>query len=92
MSEVFSDLQCGLTNDHVVNQPINLSCGHCICKTCVPDQTIIICKICSIETNRSELKVDIESVYIKNRIKNYIYGLFDDLEKRAIDEIKTIKS
>ena len=26
MSE-FSDLQCGLTNDHIVREPISLGCG-----------------------------------------------------------------
>ena len=52
MSE-FSDLQCGLTNDHIVREPISLTCGHCICKKCVNDRAKIICRICSEETDKS---------------------------------------
>ena len=106
MSELFSGLQCGSTNDHVVKEPINLSCGHCICKLCVPDQTVIICKICNAETSRSELKVNVLNRLKKNlsglfetvstlfqkRIKTNLSGLFDDLEKRATDEINKFKS
>ena len=91
MSE-FSDLQCGLTNDHVVKEPSTLSCGHFICKKCVPDQAKIKCKICSIETDKSELRVDMESVPTKNIIKMCLSGLFDDLEKRATDGINSLKS
>ena len=87
MSELFSDLKCGLTNDHVVQEPINLRCGHSICKKCVPDQTVIICKICNVETNRSELKVT-----VLNRVKNNLSGLFNDLEKNTNDQINTLKS
>ena len=106
MSELFNDLQCGLTNDHVVKEPNSLSCGHCICKMCVPDKTIIICKICNAETNRSELKVNVlnrvkkylsglfetESARFENRIKNNLSKLFDELEKRATDGISSYKS
>ena len=58
----FKELYCGLTNDHVVKEPISLSCGHCICEQCVPDQVKIKCKIWSIETDKSTLKINIESV------------------------------
>ena len=48
----FNDLKCGITDDHIVREPISLSCGHCICKNCVPDiqEANINCKICSVET------------------------------------------
>ena len=88
----FSDLKCGLTNDHVVKEPISLSCGHSICKKCVPNQAKIKCNICSEETDKSELRVDMESVQIKNIIKSSLSGLFDDLEKRATDGINSFKS
>ena len=93
MSEL-NDLQCGLSNDHVVKEPISLLCGHCICKQCVPDiqEAKIKCKICSIETNKSNLKINIESVPFKNSIKRRLSGLFDDLEKRTTDGIKSFKS
>ena len=91
MSE-FRDLKCCLSNDHVVKEPIRLSCGHSICKKCVPDQSKIKCKICSVETDKSDFRVDMESVQIKNIIKSSLSGLFDDLEKRATDGINSFKS
>ena len=89
---VFSDLQCGLTNDHVVKEPISLSCGHYICKKCVPSKPEMKCKICNVETDGSELRIDLESVPIKNIIKMCLSGLFDDLEKRATDGINLFKT
>ena len=91
MSEL-NDLQCGLSNDHVVKEPISLSCGHCICKQCVPDQSKIKCNICSIETDKSKLEINIESALVKNSIKRCLSGLFDDLEKRTTDGINSFKS
>ena len=91
MSE-FSDLQCGLTNDHIVREPISLTCGHCICKKCVSDQVKIKCRICNEETDKSNLQMNKESVPIKNIIKRSLTGLFDDLEKRATDGINSFKS
>ena len=91
MSE-FIYLKCGFTNDHVVKEPISLSCGHCICKKCVPDQSKIKCNICREETDKSELRVDSESVPIKNINKRSLSGLFDDLEKRATNGINSFKS
>ena len=94
MSELLRevDLNCGLTNDHVVKEPISLSCGHCICTQCVPDQVKIKCRICSIETDKSQLEINTESVLDKTIIKSSLSGLFEELEKRATNEIKSFKS
>ena len=91
MSE-FSDLQCGLTNDHIVREPISLECGHTICKKCVNDQVKIECKICNEETDKSELRVDRESVPTKRMKLSSLSESFDDLEKRATDGINSYKS
>ena len=89
----FRDLQCSLATDHVVKEPISLPCGHCVCKNCFPDQTIIICKICSIETDKSELlKVNRESDPIENIVKRPLSALFDDLEKQTTDRTNSFKS
>ena len=95
MSQLFRELLCGLTNDHIVKEPIRLSCGHCICKTpCLTDsQNKIKCKICSVETNKSELKFDLASLDpIKKMIKSSLSGLFEELEKRATYDIDSFKS
>ena len=94
MSELLTeeDLNCGLTNDHIVKEPISLSCGHCICTQCVPDQVKIKCKICSEETDKSKLEINTKSVLVKTIIKSSLSGLFEELEKRATNEINSFKS
>ena len=90
MSEILRQLYRGLTNDHIVREPISLSCGHCVCKTpCLTDQSRIKCKICNVETN---LENHVESIPIKNMIKSYLSPLFEELEKRATNEINSFKS
>ena len=91
MSELLKELYCGLTNNHVVKEPISLSCGHSICKQCVPDQVKIQCKICSEETNKSRLKINTESALVKRMIESYLSGLLEELEKRATNEINSFK-
>ena len=66
MSALLRDLYCGLTKNHFVKEPIRLSCGHCICKKCVPDQVNIKGQICSKETDISKLEINKESA-------NYIF-------------------
>ena len=92
MSELLRELYCGLTNDHVVKEPISLSCGHSICKQCVPDQVKIKCKICSIEMDRSDIEIETESPPIKRMKLLYLSELFEELEKSATNEINSFKS
>jgi len=93
MSEILTQLYCGLTNDHIVREPISLSCGHCVCKTpCLTDQNRIKCKICNVETEKSKLENSVESTPIKLMIKSYLSPLFEELEKRATNEINSFKS
>ena len=92
MREVLRELYCGLTNDHVVREPISLSCGHSICKQCVPNQVKIKCKICSTETDKSNIQINTESASIKSKIKSSLSGLFEELEKRATNENNFFKS
>ena len=92
MSELLRELYCVLSNDHVVKEPISLSCGHSVCKQCVPDQVKIKCKICSEETDKSNLQINKESAHVKRMIKSSLSGLFEELEKRATNEINSFKS
>ena len=61
MSEL-NESQCGLSNDHVVKEPISLMNDHCICKQYVPDiqEAKIKCRICSIETDKSKLEINFD--------------------------------
>ena len=92
MNDLLRKLYCSLTNDHVVKEPISLSCSHSVCKQCISDHFKIKCKICGIETNKSSLKINTESAFVKRMIKSFLSGLFDELEKRATNEINSFKS
>ena len=92
MSELSRELYCGLANDHVVKEPISLSCGHSVCKQCVPDQLKIKCKICSEKTDKCKLEISTESSPIKRMKLSDLSGLFEELEKRATNEINSFKS
>ena len=72
MSELLRELYFGLTNDHIVKDPISRSCGHIICKQCIPEQVKIKCKICSIETESPSINLS---------------ELFEELEKRRMRSI-----
>ena len=90
MSEILKQLYCGLTNDHIVREPISLSCGHCVCKTpCLTDQSRIKCKICNLEI---KLENHVESIPMKKMIKSYFSPLFEELEMRATNQINSFKS
>ena len=92
MSELLRELYCGLTDDHIVKEPISLLCGHSICKHCVPDQVKIKYKICSEETDESSIKINTESASIKTNIKSSLSGFFEELEKHATNEKNSLKS
>ena len=81
MSEILRQLYCDLTNDHIVREPISLSCGHCVCKTpCLTDQSRIKCKICNLETN---LENHVESIPIKKLIKSYLIHCLNNCRKEG---------
>ena len=93
MSE-FNDLECGLVNDRVVKERISLVFGDYICKNCASEvqKARIKCKICSVETDESNLQMNKESRPIKIMRLSNLSELFEKLEKRATNEINTFKS
>lgn len=58
---VFKALECCRTSltKHIANDASSLTCGHLICKECIPDimnNTNIKCDICG-ETNQTQMKI-----------------------------------
>ena len=88
LSELYSDILCASSKDHIVKEPINLACSHGVCKICLPKGSETIeCKICG-----TEQKINTnENIFMKNLIKSNLPGLFNNLEKQMSDQIKKLK-
>jgi hypothetical protein len=56
MEQLLNVTQCVIDADcHIVNDPIALSCGHCICRKCIPKSGIELwCSKCK-EKNKYDL-------------------------------------
>ena len=81
-NEVYSELTCAYSNDHIVREPIHLICGHCICRGCLPNEenVKIHCKIeaCGHITEK-DLRNEKESILIKRMIKMCFVRAFIDV-------------
>ena len=88
LNELYNDIFCALSKDHIVKEPINLACSHGVCKSCFPiGSDIIECKICE-----TEQKIDAhENIFMKQFIERNLRGLFNKLEKQMIDEKRELK-
>ena len=56
-------IECAFDDDkHIAKEPIALSCGHCICKECIPKiNKEVICFKCK-NTNKLNLKLSLKSI------------------------------
>lgn len=105
--DILQTLQCGLSNDdHILMQPVSLSCGHSVCKKCIPlnfnydgvetgcgtihNEQINKCKLCG-KQNTINLNQMNESQPVKQLLKLYLNDLFQMLEERFDESIKSLK-
>lgn len=82
--ETLTLIECAQSvNKHIVYQPIQLSCGHSICKSCIPNDSSheIKCSICN-EKNQINLRLCKESLLTKSILKLNVNELFEVLEAR----------
>ena len=93
-NDVYSELTCAATNDHIVREPIHLTCGHCICRACLPyeENARILCKItdCGQITDK-DLRNEKESILIKRMIKMCLTGLLNEIETQTIKGINKFR-
>ena len=88
LSELYTDLLCASSKDHILQEPINLACSHCVCKSCLPiESEIVECKICGIEQKITSN----ENTLMKKLLKINLPELFDKLEKQMSEEIRSLK-
>ena len=91
--KMIEELKCSISNDgHFLIKPIALTCGHCICRNCIPCSHIdeIRCKICD-----SVAKLDSTECYVAKEAQqalNFCNGdVFQIFEKETTDLLKEFK-
>lgn len=87
-------LQCALSIDkHIVIQPLALSCGHNICKSCLPlnGNFKFKCLICE-KQNKTDLYMCKESQTTKYLLKENIGYLLNNIHERMRSTLSQIKS
>jgi hypothetical protein len=85
-------LECAISIDnHIVMESIPLSCGHCICKQCIPESYSFNCKLCN-KLNEIDLSNCKESFTTKCLFDTYLSDLFELLEERMKISVKKLKS
>jgi hypothetical protein len=91
-NEALIQLKCAGFSDeeHFVQEPINLKCGHCICKKCIASSTMK-CIRCG-KTSDRDLRSDKESTTSKMLFKECISILFSEIQEQTNEEIIKIKS
>lgn len=93
--EVLESLECSFMVNgfkHISKNPLILSCGHSVCKSCIPNDSIeeIKCSRCD-KINFNDLKVSNECLSQKVLLKVYINQLFAQIEDRFRIELRVLR-
>ena len=90
-NELLKQLICGIAkDDHFVQEPIDLKCGHSVCRSCLPteENLSIECR-CGVITDRN-LRNEEESVTKKDFLKQQLKNLFEEIEKKTIHQLNNL--
>jgi hypothetical protein len=92
LNEVLIQLKCAgfSVDEHFVQEPIALQCGHCVCKKCI-STTTLKCSQCGKTTER-DLRNDNESITTKMLFKMCLSSLFSEIEKQTNEGVVKLKS
>ena len=91
---VFKIAECALGRDgHILENAIALSCGHYICKKCIPTNNFyeFRCYKCN-EVNRNNLSLCKESDIIKFFLEKHMVGLSKLINEKIEIELDVFKS
>lgn len=90
-----NEFQCALsTTKHIIQNPILVSCGHYVCKKCLPNcnnsKLSILCKLCEkkIEVDLTE---NYQSFSFKKKFQSSLNHLFYYMERefsKALNDFK----
>ena len=88
LNELYEDLLCANSKDHILEDPIFLKCNHSACKNCIPfDSKELKCEVCK----SNQTITGNENNLIKKVIKINLPELFDRLNEKISQEIKKYK-
>ena len=71
----------GDDDNHIVKEPLALSCGHCICRECIPQDEQLSCYKCKL-INKNNLKDSKVSFATEFLIKEKMNELLPLIESR----------
>ena len=86
---------CATSNDHIVKDPVVLTCQHFICNKCLISMISynikVECKICGNIISESPIKVN-DSEILKEYINMNLVMFFNQLEENTSNELNKLKS
>ena len=96
--ENLESLTCAAAMDeHFIQQPLTISCGHSLCRNCLPTSCNmekhldIKCKICNEINIIENLRLVKESIPAKKLFSVYVDNLFPIIHERFDSSLKELK-
>jgi hypothetical protein len=82
MDKLINDLRCALSQakaQHTCSDPVTLSCGHCVCKTCfkLKNTHEFNCLVCN---RKNTIKNPLKSSFVEAKVKLNLNQLSKNLE------------
>ena len=93
MSEnIYEVVECAYSQDkHLLHEAVALSCGHYICKKCIPEaNNKITCLKCK-TINTNDLSTCKESQVVKYYMNNHLKDLTELIQDKISNEIEILK-
>ena len=91
--KILNSLYCAFsTNNHFLEHPLALSCGHSACLKCFETKNDNKCLRCGKENINQIDNQSLENDLAKNAIEAYIEDLFQILEKKFKDGMNSFQS
>jgi hypothetical protein len=87
----FKEFECALSDDrHFLHEPIELPCGDCACKSCIPKDDEYICNSCN-EVIKNKFVYQKKSNSIQLGFKRHLDDVFKIIEKQSLKSIDELK-
>lgn len=86
------EFECALGLDqHYLEIPIALRCGHAACRSCLQEITgIMKCKMCNQLVDETAINAQ-ESSFIRKAIERTLHHLLADIEHKSVFVLKSLK-